>query len=446
MCVLARCRLAAVTRKPRQESLAGGASPLLFPELRAAPTGRSALAQELAAFAEFGRASAFTTTACGSGPTRRVVDTFVNEFWTSGQRRGHDLHEISYRACFKPQLPAFFVDRLSRPDDVVYDPFMGRGTTPLEAALRGRRPAGNDVNPLSAILLRPRLRPPTATAVADRLAALDLRYDGELPEELLVFFHPETLRELCALRAQLLAAPAGAAIDPVLDWIRMVTINRLTGHSPGFLSVYTMPPNQAVSVAVQRRINERRGQVPPPRSLRDVVLKKSKAMLGAVTDAERARLATSAAQAALLTGPAAATPALATASVQLVVTSPPFLDVVQYRDDNWLRCWFCGIDPAAVPVTMARTVPAWAEAMGAVLRELHRVVRPGGHVAFEVGEVRRGTVRLEEVVIPVAVAAGFEPMLVLVNDQQFTKTANCWGITNNRHGTNSNRVVVLHRA
>jgi len=30
---------------------------------------------------------------------------FVNAFWTAGQRRGHTLHEISYRASFTSQLP-----------------------------------------------------------------------------------------------------------------------------------------------------------------------------------------------------------------------------------------------------------------------------------------------------------------------------------------------------
>jgi hypothetical protein len=42
----------------------------------------------------------------------------------------------------------------------------------------------------------------------------------------------------------------------------MVAINRLTGHSPGFFSVYTLPPNQAVSVQSQRKINEKRGRRP----------------------------------------------------------------------------------------------------------------------------------------------------------------------------------------
>jgi hypothetical protein len=147
----------------------------------------------------------------------------------------------------------------------------------------------------------------------------------------------------------------------------------------------------------------------------------------------------------LTTAPAHAVPQLPNASVQLVVTSPPFLDVVQYADDNWLRCWFCGIEAAAVPITMARTVPAWQAVMAAVFAELRRVVRPGGFVAFEVGEVRGGKVRLEEAVLPVAVGAGFVPVAVMLHVQQFTKTANCWGIANNARGTNTNRIVVLQR-
>ncbi|MGE3173426.1 MAG: DNA methyltransferase [Planctomycetota bacterium] len=419
--------------------------PLLFEELRRQPAGDSALARELTAFREFGTRTQFTTTVAEHGGRRVVVDTFVNEFWTSAQRQAHPLHEVSYRACFKPQLPAFFVERLSAPGDVVHDPFMGRGTTPLEAALRGRVPCGNDVNPLSAMLLRPRLRPPLLDAVAARLDALDLFWDGALPEDLLAFYHEDTLRELCALRALLLQEQDRGPLDPVLDWIRMVTVNRLTGHSPGFLSVYTLPPNQAVSADAQRKINDKRGQVPERRCLRAIVLRKSKALLKDLDDGARERLAALQDRAVLATAPADATPQLADASVQLVVTSPPFLDVVQYRDDNWLRCWFCGIDPAAVPITMARSVTAWSAAMAPVFAELHRVVRKGGFVAFEVGEVRGGSVRLEEHVIPVALAAGFAVELVLRNVQEFTKTANCWGVANNEKGTNSNRVVLLRR-
>jgi hypothetical protein len=146
-----------------------------------------------------------------------------------------------------------------------------------------------------------------------------------------------------------------------------------------------------------------------------------------------------------LTRASTSTPRIPSNSVTLVVTSPPFLDVVDYKTDNWLRCWFSGIDAASVPVTMAKGVDDWSRFVTGTLNELRRVLRPRGHVAFEVGEVKRGRLRLEEVVIPAGIDAGLEPVLVLVNAQEFTKTANCWGVTNNSKGTNTNRVVVFRK-
>lgn len=400
-----------------------------------------ALHDELRAFAVFGSATQ-TSELAGEGA---AVPVFTNEFWTAAQREGHSLHEVSYRACFKPSLPAFFVERLSAPGDRVLDPFMGRGTTPLEALLRGRVPCGNDVNPLSVMLVRPRLAPPPLSQIVARIDAIDLAFDGALDDDLLVFFHADTLRGLCALREHLLQRERDGALDAVDDWLRMVALNRLTGHSAGFLSVYTLPPNQAVSADAQRKINTKRNQTPPFRDLRAILKKKSAALLADVPALWAHGTVALARNAVLTTGPAAAMPQLADASVQLVVTSPPFLDIVQYADDNWLRCWFGGIDAGAVPITMARTVEAWQQAMRLVFDELHRVVRTGGFVAFEVGEVRRGKVRLEEAVVPAARAAGFVPELVMVNAQRFTKTANCWGVDNNQAGTNTNRIVVLRR-
>lgn len=368
------------------------------------------------------------------------IPYLINEFWTAGQRQAHSIHEISYRACFKPQLPEFFIGRLTRAGDAVHDPFMGRGTTPVQAALMGRRPVGNDINPLSVLLTRPRLTPPTAVQVAHRLRAVPWE-TGEIErEDLLVFYQPDTLRRICALRRWLFErAPLDMADpDPVDDWIRMVALNRLTGHSPGFFSVYTLPPNQAVSVESQTRINANRRQVPPFRDVAAIINKKTWSLLkdGRVPRHPPAILGI---------GPAGASGFIPDASVSLVVTSPPFLDIVQYAADNWLRCWFAGIDVDTVAIGMHRTESAWMDMVRETLTEQARVVRPGGHVAFEVGEVRNGTILLERLVWQAAEGLPFEGQAVLVNQQGFTKTANCWGVSNNTSGTNTNRIAVFRR-
>src|SRR4030095_10816322 len=116
--------------------------------------------------------------------------------------------------------------------------------------------------------------------------------------------------------------------------------------------------------------------------------------------------------------------------------------------DNWLRCWFNGFDAEAIGerITMAREVEEWRTEVAGVFGELYRVTRPGGWVAFEVGEVRRGAVKLEEVVAPLGIYAGFSCEAILINAQRFTQPANIWGVSNNKLGTNSNRIVLFRKS
>src|SRR5688572_25808482 len=375
------------------------------------------------------------------------VTVYEEELWTSRQRQACSIHEVSYRACFKPQLPAYFIERLSSEGDMVYDPFSGRGTTAVEAALRGRRVIANDISPLSAVFARPRLDVPHVSEVDARLMAINLDHRVRPTLDLSMFFHKDTERELLNLRAYLNARRRSRSEDSIDRWIRMVATNRLTGHSPGFFSVYTLPPNQAVSAEGQIKINRRLEQKPPYRNVRELILRKSLQLQSGLTVTDRERLRRAAGHARFLEGSAASTRAILHNSVQLTVTSPPFLDVVQYAKDNWLRCWFNGLDADEIGrrMTIMRNVDEWAVAMQAVFVELYRITRPGGWVAFEVGEVRRGAVRLEEVVAPLGTAAGFECQAVLINAQQFTKTANIWGISNNRLGTNTNRIAIFRK-
>lgn len=385
-------------------------------------------------------------------PSGRSVPRTLAELWTARQRQGHGLHEISYRACFKAELPAFFIQWLTKPGDTVLDPFMGRGTTLLEAALRGRIPWGNDANPLCPMLVAPRLIPPRAAEVHTRLAEIDWSRHEEPGLDLSMFYHRTTLRALTALRGHLRRRQESGALDPVDAWIRVIALNRLTGHSPGFFSVYTLPPNQAVSPEKQRRLNQKRHQTPPERDVAAIIIRKSDRLLRAVSENDRALLAQAAEgqpplEDRLACGPAGSLTHLTDESVDLTVTSPPFVNVVDYSRDNWLRCWFAGLDATEIRPRILHTtsLATWSSAMATALAELHRVTRPGGWVAFEVGEVWGGSLPLDEVIAPLGETAGLRCEGIAVNTQAFTKTANCWGIDNNQRGTNTNRIVLLRR-
>ncbi|MGI9255571.1 MAG: DNA methyltransferase [Salinispira sp.] len=62
----------------------------------------------------------------------------------------HGIHK--YPAKFFPELPRWVIERFSRKGDLVLDPFMGSGTTNLEASLSGRNSIGVDVDPFSRLL------------------------------------------------------------------------------------------------------------------------------------------------------------------------------------------------------------------------------------------------------------------------------------------------------
>ncbi len=129
--------------------------------------------------------------------------------------------------------------------------------------------------------------------------------------------------------------------------------------------------------------------------------------------------------------------------VDLTITSPPFLDVIDYNGDNWLRNWFNKIE--SPEIANFKKLDDWKKFIFDVMIEIYRVTKPNGYFIFEVGEVKNGKVMLDEVSIPLGEKAGFVCEAVVINEQEFTKTANIWNVDNNSKGTNSNRMLVFKK-
>jgi hypothetical protein len=76
----------------------------------------------------------------------RLENTTV---WSFKQRGNWATHDGRYRGNWSPYIPRNLILRYTKPGDLVLDPFVGGGTTAVEAKLLGRRCIARDINPAS---------------------------------------------------------------------------------------------------------------------------------------------------------------------------------------------------------------------------------------------------------------------------------------------------------
>ncbi|MEN6519918.1 MAG: DNA methyltransferase [Armatimonadota bacterium] len=372
----------------------------------------------------------------------------TGEFWTARQRQMHSIHyAVSYRASFKPELPNYFINRYCSDykNDMVLDPFGGRGTTILEANILGFSGYSNDVNPLSERIARPKCRPVTLEEASKHLDRIDFNADVDISDysDFSPFYHIDTYREMLALKEYLKKNRSDADC-----FIEMIALSRLHGHSRGFFSVYSFPQISILSAA-QARINEQRNQTPEYRQVKPLIYQKAKRVLKDFTGEEIVKLNETAARNIFTCEDSRNMASIPQDSVTLIVTSPPFLNKADYIQDNRLEFWFLGIDPEPLKekVVQTKNLDEWIEFMRDSIREMYRVLRTGGVAVIEVGDVKHKghTINLDEVIVELGKEAGFSVVEVLINFQQFTKLANCFNVDNMSKGTNTNRLVIIRK-
>jgi DNA modification methylase len=318
--------------------------------------------------------------------------------WDLKQKQGHPLHRIcSYQGNFPPQLPAYFLDRYPKAKTVL-DPFCGRGTTILEAVLRGKIAWGVDLLPVARLLSSVKLSCPSRADVLKEIEALDLEGKApKLPDDFVPFYHPETWRQLWHLRE--------AKRSPI---VTALALGKLHGHSPGFFSGFTF---NVISVRPEslRRLQKKHGTKSEPRDVKALLTKAAKKFVpekriegeGKILNADARKIP------------------LDAGSVDLVITSPPFLNVIDYEDVNWLREWFIENDAVASKgkgqPTVTGDVAEYRLFLNDVMRELRRLLSKNGRIVFEVGPVKK-KLALLDAVKTAAEANGLKIEDVLVNE------------------------------
>ncbi|MCU0853175.1 MAG: site-specific DNA-methyltransferase, partial [Thermoplasmata archaeon] len=119
----------------------------------------------------------------------------------------HGIHR--YPAKFIPQIPRFCMESYSKPGDTVLDPFVGSGTTLLEAYIAGRDSLGIDIHPLARLIAKVKTTPidPDGLGAAAERVIADIRADQggnsewipEIPNRE-HWFRPSVLRELATIK------------------------------------------------------------------------------------------------------------------------------------------------------------------------------------------------------------------------------------------------------
>lgn len=379
-----------------------------------------------------------------------------------GRRYGHVLHSMcSYMGSFPAGLPRYFIEQYSEPGDVVLDPFSGRGTTPLEACLSGRVGIGVDLNPLAALLTDVKVAPPALEDCLLRLAEIERAYrpspvgDRAPPEIKMLFEESVTLPQLLHLKASL------DKTDPVDRFMLASLSGILHGHhtrdvansrclSVSMPNTFSMSPGYLAKYIAEKSLQR------PPFSAFEKLRARLHFEFAEGVAGRRGRG---------IHGDTRALSALIPEkSVKLIVTSPPYLNVVRYGKFNWIRLWLLGesvsdVDRSSLVVEKTdrrlglsdkHRFGAYCRFLAGALGELGKVLRDDGLCVVTIGDVKNKEHGEHELGTEVWEALRqelpFDLGAVIVDDvNELGKVSKIWGDTRRGQATKVDRVLVLHK-
>lgn len=379
---------------------------------------------------------------------QRLLIISRNQSWLS-----HGFHK--YPAKFFPELPRWAIRRYSTEGERILDPMAGSGTVNVEALLANRHSVAVDVDPFARLLTRvktTRLIPEILDrAVAAVTMAVDA-FEGASPEARHLamanippfayqdtWFRPFILEELGAIRgafSRVREAVAPHDQGPYLDFLRICL--------SAIIRDVSNADNNCTRTVVRARLNKR---IVPGMALR-LFRRMMSVNVGRMRDF--VPLAPTTARVEVPDdGDARALP-LADASIDLAVTSPPYINAVDYPRTHQLEMYLLDLSPPGRPLAEAKrrhigtevvrvadygtlhhyglpTLDAQVETLFAVdkrrayivhqyfvdmernFREVQRVLRPGRHYVVVVGNniIRDQVVPTNEYLMQVAERVGF---------------------------------------
>ncbi len=289
--------------------------------------------------------------------TREALSADLNFHGVDSSYGSHAWHP--FPAKFPPQLPEFLIRELSEPGDLVLDPMLGSGTTLVEAIRLGRRAVGCDIDPLARMIATAKLTPidpVVALWEGKKIIAgagddyhhsrwrlerdLSLRFDSRTREFVNYWFMPQQQLELLALVQRIEELPEGGTRNFLQVVFSSTIIAKSGGVSLARDLAHTRPHRDLQKVPMSAFLEFRK------RLERNVTAFSKHELISTVTPANLNNFDGVTAQelvpSASIYAAGAADTGLPSASVDLIVTSPPYANnAIDYmRAHKFSLVWF----------------------------------------------------------------------------------------------------------
>lgn len=373
----------------------------------------------------------------------RIED--VPLLWRDRGRWGHPLHSLcSYFAMLPNATVNVLVQWLSEPGDVVYDPFAGSGKVPLEARRLGRDAYASDLSPLAVTLTRAKLSDITSASILKRLEELEDACEDarpqlwRVPDHVRMLFSDHTLGQLLALRTRLdLRRDDDTFIMAMI--LGVLHLNARKDGTPRGFTV-SMPNTFAMSHGyVRRYIDEH--ELEPPRV--DVFSRLRERLVDLDLDSLGGNPGTCVRRDATWRSPRDLD-----GRVNVLLSSPPYLNVIKYAKFNWIRLWMLGYEPKQVDARLmaSASLPKYMSFLCATLEAQAPAMHPGGLACLVIGDVKRedGNLKLAELVSDaIEGRTGWKTLAIIADElPEDRKVSRIWGA---RKGlaTRTDRLLIL---
>jgi hypothetical protein len=291
------------------------------------------------------------------------------------------FHQIApYIGKMKSTMAKEIIKTYSSKGDVILDPFAGSGAVGLESTIAGRKTICTDVNPYAVILTRAKLTAPQSLQVALERANYALEKATkisqsasikEVPEWVKAFFHPKTLHEITRFVS---------VVKKEGDSFLMASLLGILHHQrPGFLSY---PSSHLVPYLRSKKFPK--NAFPELYEYRPL-----KPRLIAKINRLYRRPAEGSFHSAKCYQADVRHFKLDDGCINTVVTSPPYMDALDYARDNRLRLWFLGAHNYKKYEGESRTLVNFSKLMTDFLHNSSNWLSDKGYCICVVGEVNR---------------------------------------------------------